>query len=283
MIYIFFSVILLSLNNVLWKKNIQNISIQFLVGYRALFTSCISFSIFYFNYHPSAILSYPIAKITLGSFLGLIGLFSMLSVIKKAPLQWLGIYTLIGILFTAVYLYIFESIDILNSLIGVSLIILGFAFYLFENNYSGKNIGLKEHFRLIIMILSYGLSSIIHWKNLDSDVPPIFIVFNQELLVFSVAILSSFFTMDTKDLRLNLKGYFFNVILMAFVIFFALLFSLFGLKATNPLISSVLFLANPLMTILFGSLFFKERLSLSNAISITIIAIGSFLIHYQEV
>ena len=39
MIYIFLSILLFALNNVLWKKNLQNCSVTFLVGYRALFTS----------------------------------------------------------------------------------------------------------------------------------------------------------------------------------------------------------------------------------------------------
>lgn len=283
MIYIFFSILLLSLNNVLWKKNLQNISIPLLVGYRAFFTSIISFSLFFVNYELSTILSYPIAKVTLGSLFGMIGLFSMLTVIKKAPLQWLGIYTLIGILFTAMYLFFFEKIEVFNSLIGVLLIIFGFTYYLFENKNSEQNISLKEHLLLSTMILSYGLSSIIHWKNLGSNVPPLFIVMNQEILVFSCSVMIPFLMMDIKEIGLNLKGNFVNVLLMALVIFFALLFSLFGLEATNPLISSVLFLANPLMTILFGSIFFREKITLPNAISIGIIAVGSFIVHYQGV
>ena len=213
----------------------------------------------------------------------MIGLFSMLTVIKKAPLQWLGIYTLIGILFTAMYLFFFEKIEVFNSLIGVLLILFGFTYYLFENKNSEQNISLKEHLLLSTMILSYGLSSIIHWKNLGSNVPPLFIVMNQEILVFSFSVMIPFLMMDIKDIGLNLKGNFVNVLLMALVIFLALLFSLFGLEATNPLISSVLFLANPLMTILFGSIFFREKITLPNAISIGIIAVGSFIVHYQGV
>jgi drug/metabolite transporter (DMT)-like permease len=69
---------------------------------------------------------------------------------------------------------------------------------------------------------------------------------------------------------------------MALVIFFALYFSFLGLGATNPVVSSILFLATPLLTILFGALFFKERISSVNIVTIAIIAVGAFILHYQS-
>ena len=68
---------------------------------------------------------------------------------------------------------------------------------------------------------------------------------------------------------------------MATIIFFALLFSFLGLQVTNPLISSVLFLAIPLLTIVFGKLFFKEKMNLYNLIAVVLIALGAFILHYQ--
>ena len=63
---------------------------------------------------------------------------------------------------------------------------------------------------------------------------------------------------------MNFKVYFKTVLLMGFVIFLALLFNFLGLKETNPIISSLLFLATPLTTILFSAFFFKEKLSYKN-------------------
>jgi len=68
---------------------------------------------------------------------------------------------------------------------------------------------------------------------------------------------------------------------MSVLIVVAMYFSFKGIKITDPLIASVLFLANPLTTILFSSLFFKERISLIQITAILLISIGAFLIHFQ--
>lgn len=281
--YIILSVILFALNNVLWKKNIQTVSIPFLISFRAVFTSFISFSILYASYDLNQIFSLPIARISLGSFLGVLGLFCMLIVIKRAPLKWIGIYSLLGILLTTIYLNLFESIPLTKSLYGIILIVIGFMHHLYEIKKSNQNIHAKQHLYLLIMIVSFGSSAIIHWKNLDAQVPAIFIILNQEFIVLIVASVITLSTCKLNQIKLDLKSNFWNVILMASVIFLALLFSFMGLNATNPLITSVLFLGNPLLTILFGFIFFKEKITFSNAISIGIIAVGSFIVHHQGV
>jgi drug/metabolite transporter (DMT)-like permease len=70
---------------------------------------------------------------------------------------------------------------------------------------------------------------------------------------------------------------------MAFIIFLALLFSFLGLKITNPVVSSVLFLASPLTTILLSALIFREQLTIKNGMAIFIIATGAFILHYYTV
>ena len=81
---------------------------------------------------------------------------------------------------------------------------------------------------------------------------------------------------------LQSKRYFFPTLWMSGIIFFALLLSLLGLKDTDPFIASLLFLATPLTTIGFSSLFFKERITLMNAIAILVIALGAFFLHYLK-
>jgi drug/metabolite transporter (DMT)-like permease len=70
---------------------------------------------------------------------------------------------------------------------------------------------------------------------------------------------------------------------MSTVVFLAILCSFLGIKETNPIISSLLFLAAPLTTIMFGAYFFKEKLSFVNVIFIIIILCGSFILQYQTV
>jgi drug/metabolite transporter (DMT)-like permease len=281
MIYIILSILLFALNNVLWKKNLQNCSVPFLVGYRALFTSIGSTVVLLYLYGFTVYQNQPLGRITLGSLFGVLGLFLMLTVIKKAPLQWLGIYNLLGIVITAFYLFYFENTPLFDSLLGLSIIVTGFIIYLFHNKEKETKISRIQHISLLGMTLSFGISSLIHWKNLDTNVPALLIISNQELVVFSTAMLISMFSINRSEIRSNLLNYLPNVMLMALIIFLALLFSFLGLQITNPLISSILFLVTPLLTITFGALFFKEKISRTNCIAISIIACGAFILHYQ--
>lgn len=282
MIYIFLSIIFFGINNVLWKKNLQECSVPFLVGYRALFTSIGSTIVLIYTYGIDIYNNQPLFRITLGSILGVLGLFCMLIVIKKAPLQWLGIYNLVGIIFTAFYLYFLENIPIFNSFLGLLLIIIGFVFYIYHNKEKEVKINNIQHLYLLAMTLCFGISSLIQWKNLDSKVPPIFIISNQELVVFVTATCISFSKIKFSKIKTDMKIYFFNTVIMAFIIFLALLFSFLGLQISNPLISSILFLATPLLTIVLGSLFFKEKMSASNIVAILLIAFGAAMLHYQS-
>jgi drug/metabolite transporter (DMT)-like permease len=69
---------------------------------------------------------------------------------------------------------------------------------------------------------------------------------------------------------------------MALLIFLALLFSFLGLKVTNPMISSLLFLSNPLLTIVFAAIFFKEKITIYTIIALIFISIGAFILHLQS-
>lgn len=283
MTFIIISIFLFALNNVLWKKNLENCSVSFLVAFRASFTSLGSLSIFLYIHGFNAFQHQPLVRITLGSVFGAMGLFLMLNVIKKVPLQLLGIYNLIGIVFSALYLHFFEKISFINSAFGLSLILLGFVLYLIKNNNKKNVTSIKriQHFYLLLMTLSFSISSLIHWKNLNIKIPALYIIANQELVVFIFALFILIRKSNLPEVKLGIKKYFTKTLVMATIIFFALLFSFLGLQVTNPLISSVLFLATPLLTIVFGKLFFKEKMNLYNLIAVVLIALGAFILHYQ--
>ncbi len=278
--YLFLSILFFSFNNVLWKRNIIDTNISFLVSYRALFTSLLSFIIaLYFNCFDA--LSFVVfCRITLGSIFGVLGLLCMLNVIKKESLHWLGVYNLVGIIFTTCYLIVFEKVDFNKSILGAILIIIGFAYHIFKNRNESLNMSLKQHLLLLFMAVFYCCSSILHWKNLEREIAPVAIVFNQEFVVFLTALGITFFQNKKEMVIRNYKLHFHRVLLMAAVIFFALLFSFLGLKETNPLVSSIVFLASPLITILLNLVFFKEKLTNQNIIALIILFFGAFLLHY---
>jgi drug/metabolite transporter (DMT)-like permease len=140
---------------------------------------------------------------------------------------------------------------------------------------------LKQHVLMGVMTVSFCISSILHWKNLAKEIPTLVIVSNQELVVFITTTLI-FLLKNKKTISSEpYKKHFLNVILMAGVIFLALLFSFLGLKLTNPLISSLLFLASPLTTIVMNLIFFKEKLSVHNSIALVLLGAGAFILHYN--
>lgn len=282
MIFIILSVLLFSYNNVLWKKNIEATSISFLVAYRAFFTSTISIGILLFFFTIENVSISDFIKITTGSLFGVLGLFSMLTVIKKASLQWLGIYNLLGVVFTILYLWIFDTVPIKESLLGLVVIVFGFVCFIVSNKQTQLKITLKQHLILLLMTFSYSFSAILHWKNLNLDFSPLLIIANQESIVFLVGLFFTFKKSKIRSIKIELKTYFKKIAFMSIVVFFAILFSFLGLKQTNPIIASLLFLAAPLTTILFSTFFFKEKISKKNIVFIIIILLGAFILHFQN-
>jgi len=277
--------LLFSFNNVLWKKNLLNISVSLLMTYRSFFTSILAIS-FLFYFHDLTEFSFiQISRTLTTAILGLVGLFSMLTLYKKASLQWAAIYNLLGIIFTTLYLWIFKELDIKSSFLGIFIITIGFIFYIYTKKKSTLKINLKHHLLLVLMTLCFGTAAILNWENLNQKIPVILIIANQEVLVFICGIVLLFLERRKRRSSIQLlsifQKYFYRVLLMSIVILLGLFFSFLGLEITNPIISGVLFLASPLTTILFSAYFFKEKIKVTDWIAIGVISFGAFLLHLQ--
>ena len=285
MIYLILAMLLFSFNNVLWKKNLLNISVSLLMTYRSFFTSILAIS-FLFYFHDLTEFSFiQISRTFTAAILGLVGLFSMLTLYKKASLQWAAIYNLLGIIFTTLYLWIFKEFDIKSSFLGIFIITIGFIFYIYTKKKSTLKINLKQHLLLVLMTLCFGTAAILNWENLNQKIPVILIIANQEVLVFICGIVLLFLERRKRRSSIQLlsifQKYFYRVLLMSIVILLGLFFSFLGLEITNPIISGVLFLASPLTTILFSAYFFKEKIKVTDWIAIGVISFGAFLLHLQ--
>ena len=285
MIYLILAMLLFSFNNVLWKKNLLNISVSLLMTYRSFFTSILAIS-FLFYFHDLTEFSFiQISRTLTTAILGLVGLFSMLTLYKKASLQWAAIYNLLGIIFTTLYLWIFKEFDIKSSFLGIFIITIGFIFYIYTKKKSTLKINLKHHLLLVLMTLCFGTAAILNWENLNQKIPVILIIANQEVLVFICGIVLLFLERRKRRSSIQLlsifQKYFYRVLLMSIVILLGLFFSFLGLEITNPIISGVLFLASPLTTILFSAYFFKEKIKVTDWIAIGVISFGAFLLHLQ--
>lgn len=282
MIYILLSIFLYSLNNVLWKKNLEKTNIFFLISYRSLLTSMISIVLFFAFFNKNSIELNILIKVSLGSVIGTIGLFCMLKALKNTSLQWIGIYNLLGIVFTSFYLHIYEKYDLNRLNTGVIVIIIGYILFVISNRKSNVKTSIKNHILLIIMTISFCTSSIIHWVNLMDEIHPVLIVANQEFFVFIFSTLILLFINKGQLETSEYKKHFKDIIIMSIVILLAVLFSFLGVKQTNPIVLSLLFLASPLLTIILSSIYFKERITTINKVSIFIITIGAFILKYNN-
>ncbi|MDB0039690.1 DMT family transporter [Polaribacter sp.] len=285
MIYLILAMLLFSFNNVLWKKNLVNISVSLLMTYRSFFTSILAIS-FLFYFHDLTEFSFiQISRTFTAAILGLVGLYSMLTLYKKASLQWAAIYNLLGIIFTILYLWLFKKLDIKSSFLGIFIVTIGFIFYIYTKKKSTLKINLKQHLLLVLMTLCFGSAAILNWENLNQKIPIILIIANQEILVFICGIVLLFLERRKRRSSIQLlsifQKYFYRVLLMSIVIILGLFFSFLGLEITNPIISGVLFLASPLTTILFSAYFFKEKIKVTDWIAIGVISFGAFLLHLQ--
>jgi uncharacterized membrane protein len=241
---------------------------------------------FLFYFHDLTEFSFiQISRTLTTAILGLVGLFSMLTLYKKASLQWAAIYNLLGIIFTTLYLWIFKEFDIKSSFLGIFIITIGFIFYIYTKKKSTLKINLKQHLLLVLMTLCFGTAAILNWENLNQKIPVILIIANQEVLVFICGIVLLFLERRKRRSSIQLlsifQKYFYRVLLMSIVILLGLFFSFLGLEITNPIISGVLFLASPLTTILFSAYFFKEKIKVTDWIAIGVISFGAFLLHLQ--
>jgi len=241
---------------------------------------------FLFYFHDLTEFSFiQISRTLTTAILGLVGLFSMLTLYKKASLQWAAIYNLLGIIFTTLYLWIFKEFDIKSSFLGIFIITIGFIFYIYTKKKSTLKINLKHHLLLVLMTLCFGTAAILNWENLNQKIPVILIIANQEVLVFICGIVLLFLERRKRRSSIQLlsifQKYFYRVLLMSIVILLGLFFSFLGLEITNPIISGVLFLASPLTTILFSAYFFKEKIKVTDWIAIGVISFGAFLLHLQ--
>jgi drug/metabolite transporter (DMT)-like permease len=258
----------------------QQTNTFFLISFRAFITSILAgiLVVFFVGSLPSL---HDFLKITLGSLLGVIGLLCMLKVIKKYSIQWLGIYTLLGIIITYMHMYLFENFAKKPSFLGLILLLLGYILYLIFNKKTNQKLALKTHALLLLMVFCFSYSSIVHWKNLTTSISPIIIVANQEVIVFFVSSVLLYYKYPNEIKLENYTTNFKKIAIMSAVIIIALYFNFKGIKVTDPLINGLLFLASPLTTIAFAALFFREKINSKNIIAIFLICIGALLIHLK--
>ncbi len=284
MIYLIISIVFYSLNNLLWKKVLQQANSWLVMSLRALLTSIIGVGVLIFS-SPEILYEIDfntVCRVTIASLLGAFGLICMLSALQKGTLRQLGIFNLMTIAFTVFYLFLFEKFNFINFLSGASIIIVGFSIYIFQiQKLPSEESNIKTIIYFILMSLFFASSELVHWYNFKQSISPLFSLVNQEIIVFLVGGIGLIIQPKSVNIQWSqtiLKsGYL--IVIMAVFIFTAVWTGFLGLKITNPLLASLFPLATPILTILFGAIFFKEKWNKIMGFALVLIAIGAYVLH----
>ena len=278
MYWLFLSVFLYAINNVLWKIFVKDEIPILLISRRAPFTTTLAFAaLWYTKVDVISFIQNPKAVYVLaGSLFGVAGLVLMVTFLKSGSLVRMGYYSLIGTFIAGTYTYIFRETPFSNKiLLGAILIITGYLVFLSDEKKRAKNdpILWTQHMLLVGMILCFSVSVLIMWECLKIF-PPLAVITTQEvvvLLVTSVAymILKNRISAD-KHQRVTIR----NTVIMAIVIFAGIFTGTLGLKTADPFLASITSIGAPILTVFAGSIVFKDKLRLIHLASLVLMITG---------
>ncbi|MDA9627354.1 DMT family transporter [Flavobacteriaceae bacterium] len=288
MVFLVLSSFFYAFNNLLWKRLLSKFDLWLIIGFRCLLTSCIGLAII-FLFYPTifSALTYAVSiKIIVASIFGAFGLISMILALKEGSLTQLGVFNLLIVFLVSLYLFFFENIFLKNYAVASIFIIVGFTLYIFQiKKIEGvkKKISFRNIILFTMMSFFFAASSLMHWYNLKQEFPAILSVTVQELVVFFVVLIIFNFktSLSFHQIYPQIQKIVKPVVFMAIIIFSAIWTGFLGLQYTNPLISSLISLITPILTIIFGVLFFKDQWNSITLLSLFLISIGVYLINLE--
>ena len=286
MIYLILSNFFYALNNLLWKRALSKFNLWHIISSRSLLTSIVGFIViitFYSDVINTIDLSLFL-NIFIASVFGSLGLICMIHALKKGSLSQLALFNLIIVFLIGSFLFFFEGLHFENYRVASLLIISGFVLYIYQiKKKNTQQMSLHQLLLFSLMSIFFAGSIVMHWYGLNKDIPVIFSLSIQEAVVFlssiTIVIISPSFSLV--KLRYELKKISTTVILMATVIFAAIWTGFSGLKFTDPLISSLISLLTPILTILFGVIFYKDKWNYLTILYFLLISSGIYLINLE--
>jgi|SaaInl47_10m_RNA_FD_contig_71_207502_length_1030_multi_2_in_0_out_0_1 drug/metabolite transporter (DMT)-like permease len=290
MIFLVLSSFFYALNNLLWKRLLSKFDLWLIIALRCLLTIFIGIVII-FLFYPTIFLSLTysvIINIFVASVFGALGLISMLLALKEGSLTQLGVFNLLIVFLVSSYLFFFENIFLKNYTLASICIIFGFTCYIFQIRKierAKKKFSFRNFILFTMMSFFFAASSLMHWYNLKQEIPAILSVTFQEIVVFVVVLIIFKFqtSLSFHQVYPQIQKIFKPVLFMAIVIFSAIWCGFLGLQYTNPLISSLISLITPVLTIVFGVLFYKDQWNSITVVSFFLISIGVYLINLEYI
>jgi len=286
MVYLILSNFFYALNNLLWKRALSKFNLWFIISSRSLITSIIGFTVIISAYLDTInTIDYPIfLTIFIASVFGSLGLICMIYALKNGSLSQLALFNLMIVFLVGSFLFFFEGLDFNNYMVASLLIIGGFVLYIYQiKKKNTQQISKQQLLLFSLMSVFFACSILMHWYSLKKDIPVIFSVTTQELVVFlsSITIVTISPSLSLVKLRDELKKISTTVILIASIILAAIWTGFSGLQFTDPLISSLISLLTPILTILFGVIFYKDKWNYLTIFSFLLISLGIYLINLE--
>ena len=273
--YLVLSALFFAFSNVLWKWIISDYFPLQVIVKRSILTCFIGIIVLIFNYN-NLIFYNTIGQaffVNLTCIIGAFGLVFMIYAIKQSSLNTFIHYSLVGSTVTATYLYLVEDIVPKNYALGISFIALGFFIFLWKQRNNIKVISFSTHRYLFAMALCFSANAIMQWYNLKTyDL--VFLAVHQELVVLIVAGFMLYFLKQSPIPFFKLD----YIHVMALVVSVAIVSGMYGLKVTNPFISSIISLTSSIFTIILAVILLKENFKWHYVISMLTILFGAWLL-----
>ena len=279
MLYLIGSVILFSINNVLWRHYTPKMNVFQLISKRAFFTTVFMGIILFllFLTQETNFLGHLLGLLTV-SLVGFLGLFFMVLGFKKGTVLQFSMYSL---LLTCVLGFIgvqTNAVSFLNKIPELLIMVFGYLFFVLAQfgTINGKQ-SLLGHVYFIAAHFCFGILLFLQWHLLD-DLSKVSMAFFQELFVFVLAGCIWVF-LPAKDNKQEKIGWW-QFALFALPICFAVLLGLEGLKSTNPFYSALIGLLTPMFTLMIAIAFGLEKLQWKPMVGFALIIVGLLLFYF---
>ena len=273
--YLILSSLFFAINNVLWKWIVADyLPLQVIVK-RAMITSLIGVGVLVV--YSSELEIYTTLSeavfVNLTCIIGALGLVFMIYALKESTLNNFIHYSLLGSFGTATYLYFVEHIIPQNYVLGILFIALGFSVFLWNQRYNSKVVQFSTHRYLALMTLCFSVSGIMQWYNLKTyDL--VFLAVHQEI---EVLITAGILIRYLKQPILSLFKFDY-ILFMAPIVAIAIIAGMYGLKITNPFISSIMSMTTPVLTMILAVVVLKERFKWYYVSSMFMVILGAWLL-----
>ena len=279
MLYLLGSILLFSVNNVLWSYFSEQLPTLVIIKKRAvytsLFTGLLLMGFVYFQVFEVK-LEEQIQLLGI-SLIGCLGLVSLVKGFRNGSLLQFAFYSLLLAFGLGVYL---EGTSIFNqrlNWLSLSLVAVGYIYFMwFQLKTKQRTRNYLAHLYFAFAHICFGVLLLLQWELLES-VSPLNVAFTQELVVLSVTSLIVLIYQPEKNKFKKIAKW--QLALFSLPITLAVLLGLEGLKSTNPFHSALIGLLTPIFTLLLGSLTKQERLNLRALPGLLLLVLGMCLFY----